>query len=93
MFIILLRLSLFVNIYVHNKTHNTCEQGATYTGFDRHTRRKPMAIIHDKKTGEFYGISREARRLGVSPGHLSRIVHGKRISKRLMKQVRIKEAK
>lgn len=50
-----------------------------------------MAVIFEKETGKYYGVSREARRLGVTMVHLSAVLNGKRESKRLMKKVQIKE--
>ena len=52
-----------------------------------------MAIILDKETGKYYGVSSEARRLGVSMVHLSAVLHGHRKSKRLTKRIHIKEVK
>jgi len=41
----------------------------------------------------FVGIVEEARRLGVTKSHLWRVLVGKRESKRLMTQVKIKTVK
>lgn len=48
-----------------------------------------MAIVRDTTTGRLTGVEAEAKRLGVSKGHLWLVVKGKRQSKRLMKLVRI----
>ena len=52
-----------------------------------------MAVIYDKNNNAYYGIQREAKRLGVTTGHLSRVLRGERISKRLKDKVQIKEVK
>jgi len=54
---------------------------------------KHVGIIRDLRTGKIYGVNAEARRLGISAGHLSLVLNGKRQSKRLMKRVQIKEVK
>jgi predicted type IV restriction endonuclease len=54
---------------------------------------KNMAAFKDKKTGKLYGVSAEARRLGVSKGHLWLVLNNQRQSKRLMKRVEFKEVK
>ena len=41
----------------------------------------------------FLGIKKEARRLGVSHNHLWCVLMGRRVSKRIMDRVRIKEVK
>ena len=50
-------------------------------------------ILFEKETGTFFGVSREAKRLGVSIVHLSAVLHGRRKSNRLMARVKIKEVK
>ncbi len=50
-----------------------------------------MAIIHDKKNNTFHGVRREAKALGVTPGHLSRYLRGERKSARLKKLVNVKK--
>jgi len=50
-----------------------------------------MSVIHDKKNNSWHGISREARRLKVTPQHLARVLRGERISARLKNQVQVKE--
>lgn len=52
-----------------------------------------MAIIHDKSNDTFHGVRREAKALGVTPGHLSRYLRGERKSDRLKKKVKIVEVK
>lgn len=41
---------------------------------------------------KFYGIKREAKRLGVRYEHLWMVLTGRRTSARIMRDVRIKEA-
>ena len=48
-----------------------------------------MAIVRDTTTGRLTGVEAEAKRLGVSKGHLWMVVKGVRQSKRLMTRVRI----
>ena len=50
-----------------------------------------MPVIRVKKTGQLYGVAEEARRLGVTKSHLWQVVNKKRVSKKLMKQVDLKE--
>lgn len=50
-----------------------------------------MAIIRDTKTGRLHGVRAEARRLKVTPGHLTRVVKGERESKGLLNRVRVIE--
>jgi len=50
-----------------------------------------MAVIRDKETGKFYGVSREAARIGVSVTFLSDWLHERRTSPKLKKLVKIKE--
>ena len=50
-----------------------------------------MSIVRDTTTGRLTGVANEAKRLGVSKGHLWLVVNGKRKSKRLMKRVRLHE--
>jgi hypothetical protein len=50
-----------------------------------------MAVIFEKETGRYYGVAREARRLGVTQVHLSGVLSGKRESKKLMKRIQIKK--
>ncbi len=52
-----------------------------------------MSVIHDKKNNSWHGISREARRLKVTPQHLARVLRGERQSRRLLKAVHITEVK
>ena len=52
-----------------------------------------MAIIYDIKNKTYHGMKREAQRLGVSTGHLSRVLRGERISKRLKDKIEVKEVK
>jgi hypothetical protein len=52
-----------------------------------------MAIIYDKKNDTYHGIRREAGKLGITPGHLSRFLRGERQSARLSKKVKIVEVK
>jgi len=52
-----------------------------------------MAIIHDNKNNTYHGIRREAQKLGITPGHLSRYLRGERKSARLEKSVTIVEVK
>jgi len=44
-----------------------------------------MVIIHDLTHQKFYGVRREAGNLGVTPGHLLRVLRGERKSPRLEK--------
>jgi transcriptional regulator with XRE-family HTH domain len=48
-------------------------------------------VIYDKTNNSFHGVRREAKRLGVTPGHLSRYLRGERKSARLLKKVTVKE--
>lgn len=49
--------------------------------------------VHTTRGIRYLGIQAEANRLGVNRVHLWQVLSGNRQSKRLMKQVRIKEAK
>lgn len=48
-----------------------------------------MAVLRNKKTDKLLGVSEEAKKQGVSRGHLSLVIRGKRTSKRLLKKVRV----
>jgi hypothetical protein len=52
-----------------------------------------MSVIHDKRNNSWHGISREARRLKVTPQHLARVLRGERKSKRIMEKVHVCEVK
>lgn len=52
-----------------------------------------MNVIYDRENDSWHGISRAARKLKVTPQHLARVLRGERQSKRLLKQVSIKEVK
>jgi hypothetical protein len=47
-----------------------------------------MAIIYDKTHNTYHGIRREAARLNVTPGHLSRYLRGERKSARLERELK-----
>jgi hypothetical protein len=51
-----------------------------------------MAVIYDPQTGKWYGISDEAKRLGISRFTLDQILKGKRKAGRsLARKIRIRE--
>jgi hypothetical protein len=54
---------------------------------------RPEIGIEKRSTGRkrYFGIAKEAERLGVSQVHLWSVLTGRRTSARLMKQLRIKE--
>ena len=39
----------------------------------------------------FFGLSEEAKRLGVTPSHLSYVLSGKRESARILREVRVRD--
>ena len=51
------------------------------------------SVIHDKKNNSWHGISREARRLKVTPQHLARVLRGERKSNRIMQKVQVTTVK
>jgi len=46
----------------------------------------------DTKRKRYFGITKEARRLGVTVPHLWQVLTGRRVSGRIMREVRIAEA-
>lgn len=49
-------------------------------------------IIHDTTNDTYYGVRKEAERLNVSAGHLSRFLRGERTSARLSAELKGKIA-
>lgn len=53
-----------------------------------------MAVIYDKQRNKWYGVADEAKKLGVTSGHLHQCLTGKRkAGKELAKKIVIKEVK
>lgn len=51
-----------------------------------------MAVIYDKERKKFYGVADEARKLGITDGHLHQCLTGKRKpGKNLKKKIVVKE--
>lgn len=51
-----------------------------------------MAVIYDRERNKWYGVADEAKKLGISSGHLHQCLSGKRApGKKLAKKIVVKE--